>query len=87
MIVETHQLTKARNQATIKVKNKVIFSKSSNCGDGTMKLVAEYLINTNMGLGILPASSVNGLATELVIDFKNALDIIKKGFSNKNTPN
>jgi diacylglycerol kinase (ATP) len=47
-------------------------------GDGTVKMVAEELINTNMILGILPAGSANGMATELGIpaDIKKACDII-----------
>ncbi len=36
-------------------------------GDGTVKLVAEYLLNTGIPLGILPAGSANGLAEELGI--------------------
>ncbi|MBC7650426.1 MAG: acylglycerol kinase family protein, partial [Deinococcales bacterium] len=36
-------------------------------GDGTIKLVAECIIQTNITLGILPAGSANGLAKELGI--------------------
>ena len=36
-------------------------------GDGTIKLVAECIIQTNIALGILPAGSANGLAKELGI--------------------
>ncbi|MFT3934940.1 MAG: diacylglycerol kinase family protein [Chitinophagaceae bacterium] len=34
-------------------------------GDGTIKLVAECIVHTNIVLGILPAGSANGLAKEL----------------------
>jgi diacylglycerol kinase (ATP) len=36
-------------------------------GDGTVKLVAECLLHTDMAMGILPAGSANGLAKELGI--------------------
>jgi len=36
-------------------------------GDGTVKLVAECLLHTNIVMGILPAGSANGLAKELGI--------------------
>jgi YegS/Rv2252/BmrU family lipid kinase len=36
-------------------------------GDGTIKLVAECIMQTNIALGILPAGSANGLAKELGI--------------------
>jgi diacylglycerol kinase (ATP) len=84
-IVEIHQLSKATNQATIKEKIKLFLPNRVIAvgGDGTIKLVAECLINTNIALGILPAGSANGLARELGIELKNALDIIKNGFSKK----
>lgn len=50
-------------------------------GDGTVKMLAEELLHTEMALGILPAGSANGMATEL--DIKNnaakALDVIVNG--------
>ncbi len=54
-------------------------------GDGTVKLVAEQLINTEMMLGILPAGSANGMAKELEIpdDADKALPIINNGFAKK----
>jgi YegS/Rv2252/BmrU family lipid kinase len=84
-IVEIYQLTKACNQATIKEKIKLFLPNRVIAvgGDGTIKLVAECLISTNIALGILPAGSANGLANELGIDLKNGLDIIKNGFSKK----
>lgn len=50
-------------------------------GDGTVKLVAEKLIGTEMLLGILPAGSANGMAKELEIpdDVNKALDVICNG--------
>lgn len=36
-------------------------------GDGTLKLVAECLVNTKTPLGIIPAGSANGMAKELGI--------------------
>lgn len=36
-------------------------------GDGTVSLVAGLLLSTNIALGILPAGSANGMATELGI--------------------
>ncbi|MBC7722998.1 MAG: acylglycerol kinase family protein, partial [Pedobacter sp.] len=47
-------------------------------GDGTIKLVAECLLQTNILLGIIPAGSANGLAKELGIstNITQALDVI-----------
>ena len=39
-------------------------------GDGTIHLIASYLINTNILLGILPAGSANGLAKDLQLSKK-----------------
>ncbi len=39
-------------------------------GDGTVKLVAECLLQTDVALGIIPAGSANGLAKELGIPAK-----------------
>ena len=36
-------------------------------GDGTLKLVAECLVNTETAIGIIPAGSANGMAKELGI--------------------
>jgi diacylglycerol kinase (ATP) len=36
-------------------------------GDGTVKLVAECILNSDIAMGILPAGSANGLAKELGI--------------------
>jgi YegS/Rv2252/BmrU family lipid kinase len=50
-------------------------------GDGTIKMVAEQLLNTDITLGILPAGSANGMAKELGIseDVDEALQIINNG--------
>ena len=50
-------------------------------GDGTLKLVAECLLNSNIPLGIIPGGSANGMAKELAIplNVRAALDIIMAG--------
>lgn len=50
-------------------------------GDGTVKMVAEELLNSNIPMGILPAGSANGMATELTIpeDWEKAMEIVLKG--------
>jgi diacylglycerol kinase family enzyme len=50
-------------------------------GDGTVKLVAECLLQTNIALGILPAGSANGMAKELDIpaDAQKAIDVLLNG--------
>jgi YegS/Rv2252/BmrU family lipid kinase len=50
-------------------------------GDGTVSLVAEQLLGTDIAMGILPAGSANGMAKELNIpvDVNGALDIILNG--------
>ncbi|HOZ76574.1 MAG TPA: diacylglycerol kinase family protein [Ferruginibacter sp.] len=50
-------------------------------GDGTVKLVAEALIETGIPLGIFPAGSANGMAKELDIpvDPIKAFDVIEHG--------
>ena len=50
-------------------------------GDGTVKLVAESLLETKMPLGIIAAGSANGLAKELGIPLAvpEALDLILAG--------
>lgn len=47
-------------------------------GDGTVKMLAEELLHTEMVLGILPAGSANGMATELGIknEPQEALNVI-----------
>lgn len=47
-------------------------------GDGTVKMVAEQLVNKAIPLGILPTGSANGMATELCIpaDWEQVLALI-----------
>lgn len=54
-------------------------------GDGTIKLLAECLINTKIPLGILPAGSANGLAKELGIPdvYEEALNVVVKAYRKK----
>lgn len=48
-------------------------------GDGTLKMVAETLLKTNIPMGIIPAGSANGMAKELEIpvDIDKAFEIIQ----------
>lgn len=50
-------------------------------GDGTVKLVAEETVGTNLPMGILPAGSANGMAIELAIPLavNDALDVVANG--------
>ena len=50
-------------------------------GDGTVSLVAEQLLNTNIAMGILPSGSANGMAKELQIptDVEGAINVILNG--------
>lgn len=50
-------------------------------GDGTVKLLVELLIGSDLPLGIIPAGSANGMAKELDIPLKveDALKIITDG--------
>jgi len=54
-------------------------------GDGTLRLVASCLLQTNIRLGILPAGSANGMAKELGISNVpvEALAVIAAGVSRK----
>ncbi|GCC50489.1 diacylglycerol kinase [Chryseotalea sanaruensis] len=54
-------------------------------GDGTIKLIAECLVNTKVPLGIIPAGSANGLAKELDIpeDYEKALNLLVTGVLKK----
>lgn len=50
-------------------------------GDGTVNLVAQLILNSDIQLGIIPLGSANGLAYELEIeeDIEESLDIILRG--------
>ncbi len=54
-------------------------------GDGTLKLVAECLINTETPIGIIPAGSANGMAKELGIplELQEALALSAAGTHKK----
>ncbi|MET0463780.1 MAG: YegS/Rv2252/BmrU family lipid kinase [Chitinophagaceae bacterium] len=56
------------------IKDKISASNANRIiavgGDGTVKLIAGFLVNTDKELGILPAGSANGLAKELGIPVK-----------------
>ncbi len=54
-------------------------------GDGTLKMVAECLLETETPMGIIPAGSANGMAKELGIplDIQQALDVAVKGSTKK----
>ena len=85
--IQLYKLTKICNVQTIKDKiaefnpHQVV----AVGGDGTVKMVAECLIHTNILLGILPAGSANGLAKELGISDnpQKAMDTLMEGQSKK----
>ncbi len=85
--ISLFQLTKNCNLDTIKEKIKSFSPQKVVAvgGDGTVKLVAECILNTKIQLGILPAGSANGLAKEF--DISNvpteALGILLKGNTQK----
>ena len=81
--ISLFQLTKNCNIDTIKEKIKSFSPQKVVAvgGDGTVKLVAECILNTKIQLGILPAGSANGLAKEFNISNipVEALQILLKG--------
>jgi diacylglycerol kinase (ATP) len=72
-----------------KIKQKIEEYKPSRIiavgGDGTVKLAAQCVMQTNIPLGILPAGSANGLAKELEIPRRaeEAIDIAVNGIIKK----
>ncbi|WP_412467031.1 diacylglycerol/lipid kinase family protein [Pedobacter sp. KLB.chiD] len=72
-----------------KIKERIKSSKTDRVvavgGDGTLKLVAECLLDTETPIGIVPAGSANGMAKELGIptDIEQALDILDEGHLQK----
>ncbi len=72
-----------------KIKSKIEQSKADKVvavgGDGTLKLVAECLLNSDTPIGIIPAGSANGMAKELGIptEIEDALQIIETGLPKK----
>jgi diacylglycerol kinase (ATP) len=85
--IQLYVLTKTCNVQTIKDKIDLFQPHQVVAvgGDGTIKMVAECLIHTDMLLGILPAGSANGLAKELGIEEnpQKALEILAGGHSKK----
>ncbi len=85
--ISIFQLTRNCNLDTIKEKIESFSPQKVVAvgGDGTVKLVAECILNTKIQLGILPAGSANGLAREFNISNvpTEALDIVLKGNNQK----
>lgn len=54
-------------------------------GDGTLKLVAECVLETDTPIGIIPAGSANGMAKELGVptDIQQAIDVAIHGTPKK----
>ena len=50
-------------------------------GDGTLKIVAEQVLDTGILLGVLPAGSANGMARELglPLDVEGSLNVVVNG--------
>ncbi len=85
--IALHFLEKGCNPQTIEDKIKSFAPQQVIAvgGDGTVKLVADCLLQKNIALGILPAGSANGLAKELGIgnDPVKALDVLAQGYTKK----
>jgi diacylglycerol kinase (ATP) len=85
--IELYFLTKNCNLDTIKERIDAFKPTQAIAvgGDGTVKLVAECIIQTSIVLGILPGGSANGLARELGIpeDPIKALDVVVHGITRK----
>ena len=82
-VIHFFQLEKDTQATEIKEKIKQLRPRAVVAvgGDGTVKLVAECLIETDVPLGIVPAGSANGMAKELgiVINTNEALTAICNG--------
>jgi diacylglycerol kinase (ATP) len=80
---QLYHLTRTCKVETIKEKIKLFDPHQVVAvgGDGTVKLVAECVLNTLILLGILPAGSANGLAKELGIPDipQKAIDVLVAG--------
>ncbi|WP_428659657.1 diacylglycerol/lipid kinase family protein [Runella sp.] len=85
--VELFHLTQVCTVDTIKEKIRLFAPQLVVAvgGDGTVKLAAECITHTDITLGILPAGSANGLATELGISNNpaQALDVLINGITKK----
>ncbi len=81
--IEIYELTE--DCSAEKIKQKIKETKPDRViavgGDGTVKLVAEAVLKTEVPLGILPAGSANGMAKELGIasGLEDALNVIING--------
>lgn len=81
--VELFELPK--NCSLEKIKQRIEQAKADRVvavgGDGTLKLIAECLLNTDVPIGVIPAGSANGMAKELGIptEIKEALDLVVNG--------
>jgi diacylglycerol kinase (ATP) len=86
-LIELYYFTKDCSLETIKERIKLFspYRVIAVGGDGTIKLVAECLLQTKIPLGILPAGSANGLAKELGISIEptKALEVLLSGNSKK----
>lgn len=73
-----YETTKSNDIANIEVL--IEEEKPESCiicgGDGTINMLTPTLLKYDLTLGIVPAGSANGLATEYGIDLDNALDVI-----------
>ncbi|WP_316816571.1 diacylglycerol/lipid kinase family protein [Pedobacter nyackensis] len=84
------ELYELSNNCTLeKIKAVIKKSKANRViavgGDGTLKLVAECLFETDTPIGIIPAGSANGMARELGIptEIEQALDLTLSGSPKK----
>ncbi|MNI27655.1 Diacylglycerol kinase [compost metagenome] len=86
---ETDLFELPKDCSIAKIKQKITTSQADRViavgGDGTLKLVAECLLNTGTPIGIIPAGSANGMAKELGIptDMEQALAILAEGRQQK----
>jgi YegS/Rv2252/BmrU family lipid kinase len=87
--IETDLFELPKDCSLAKIKQKITSSQADRVvavgGDGTLKLVAECLLNTGTPIGIIPAGSANGMAKELGIptDMEQALAIVAEGRQQK----
>ncbi|MFC3561780.1 diacylglycerol/lipid kinase family protein [Pedobacter jamesrossensis] len=87
--IETDLFELSKDCSLEKIKAKISESNADKVvavgGDGTLKLVAECLLNTETPIGIIPAGSANGMAKELGIptDIPDALSLLETGEAKK----
>lgn len=85
--IEIYELPE--NCAMTEIKARIGASKADRVvavgGDGTLKLVAECLLETKTPIGLVPAGSANGMAKELGIptELEAALDVVVNGSPKK----